>query len=170
MSLKTSLRLDMGSRHLVDAWHAADPARRSLFVTGGVAVLLAAALAIAWQPLTAALSRARDDVARTRVELAIARERTAETESLVRAATAPSTADLRSAVTRVLGEHSLQSTPVDAKSSDSRFAVVVADARFDAVVNALDALARKEGIRLVEGTVTVRVDPGSVRAELTFAR
>lgn len=161
----------MGRRPLADAWHAANPARRSLFVTGGVAALLAAALAIAWQPFTAALSRARDDVARTRIELAIARERAAETESLVRAAVAPSpTADVRSTVTRVLGEHSLQSAPVEAKSADGRFAVVVADARFDAVVNALDALARKEGIRLVEGTVTARVDPGSVRAELTFAR
>lgn len=139
-------------------------------MTGAVAVLLAAALAIAWQPLTAAISRARDDVARTRVELAIARERTAETEGLVRAAAAPSTADVRSAVTRVLGEHSLQSAPVEAKSADGRFAVVIADARFDAVVNALDALVREEGIRLVEGTVTARVDPGSVRAELTFAR
>ena len=105
------------------------------------------------------------------VELAIARERIAETEALARAASAPaSTADIRSAVTRVLGEHSLASAPVEAKSAGARFAVVVADARFDAIVNALDALARNEGIRLVEGTVTARVDPGSVRAELTFAR
>lgn len=159
----------MRDRRLVDAWHAANPARRSLFVTGAIAVLLAAALAIAWQPFTAALSRAREDVARTRVELAIARERTAETESLVRQAAAR-TADVRSTVTRVLGEHSLQSAPVEARSADGRFAVVVADARFDAIVSALDALARNEGIRLVEGTVTARVDPGSVRAELTFAR
>ena len=139
-------------------------------MTGVIAVLLAVTLAIAWQPLTDAISRARDDVARTRVELAIARERAAETESLVRGAAPSSTADVRSAVTRVFGEHSLQSTPVDAKSADGRFAVIVADARFDAVVNAIDALASNEGIRLVEGTVTARVDPGSVRAELTFAR
>ena len=161
----------MRRRRLVDAWHAANPERRSLFVMGGITVLLAAALAIAWQPFTAALSRARADVARTRVELAIARERTAETESLVRQAVASSrTADVRPTVTRVLGEHSLQSAPVEARSADGRFAVVVADARFDAIVNALDALARNEGIRLVEVTVTARVDPGSVRAELTFAR
>ncbi len=163
--------MKMSRRPLVDAWHAADPARRSLLATGFVAVVLAAVLAIAWQPLTTAISRARDDVARTRVELAIARERTAETESLLRAAVTPSSAaDVRSAVTRVLGEHSLQGAPVESRSADGRFAVVVADARFDAIVNALDALARKEGIRLVEGTVTARVDPGSVRAELTFAR
>lgn len=160
----------MGRRRLVDAWHAANPARRSLFVTIAIAVLLAAALAIAWQPFTAALSRAHEDVARTRVELAIARERTAETESLVRQAAASRTTDVPSTVTRVLGEHSLPSAPVEAKSADGRFAVVVADARFDAIVSALDALARNEGIRLVEGTVTARVDPGSVRAELTFAR
>ena len=161
----------MGRRRLVDAWHAANPARRSLFATGGIAVLLAAALAVAWQPFTAALSRAREDVARTRVELAIARGRTAETESLVRQAVASSrTADVRSTVTRVLAEHSLQIAPVEATSGDGRFAVVVADARFDAIVNALDALASNEGIRLVEGTVTARVAPGSVRAELMFAR
>ena len=161
----------MAGLRLVDAWHAANPARRSLFVLGGIAVLLAAVLAIAWQPFTAELLRAREDLARTRVELAIARERAAETESLVRQAVVSShTTDVRSTVTRVLGEHSLQGAPVEAGSSDGRFAVVVADARFDAVVNALDALARNEGIRLIEGTVTARVDPGSVRAELTFAR
>ena len=142
-----------------------------MLVTGLAAVILAIVLAVAWQPLTGAIARARDDVARTRVELAIARARTAETESLARAASAPtSTADLRSVVTRVFGEHALHGAPVDAKSADGRFAVVVADARFDAIVNALDALARNEGIRLVEATVTARVDPGSVRAELTFAR
>ena len=160
----------MSGRSFIHAWHAADPARRGLLAIGFVAVVVAAVLAIAWQSLTAAISRARDDVARTGVELAIARARIAETESLARAAAPSSTADVRSAVTRVLGEHALQGAPVDAKSADGRFAVVVADARFDAVVNALDALARKEGIRLVEGTVTARVDPGSVRAELTFAR
>lgn len=161
----------MSSRAFIDAWHAAEPARRSLLVTGTVGVILALALAIGWQPLTTSIARARDDVARTRVALAIARDRVAETESLVRAASAPaSTADVRSAVTRVLGEHSLSIAPVDAKSKDGRFAIVIAEARFDAIVSALDALARTEGIQLVEGTVTARVDPGSVRAELTFAR
>ena len=89
----------------------------------------------------------------------------------MRAASAPaSNRDVRSAVTRVLGERSLAIAPVDAKSKDGRFAVVVAEARFDAIVNALDALARTEGIQLVEGIVTARVESGSVRAELTFAR
>jgi type II secretory pathway component PulM len=161
----------MSRRSFIDAWHAAEPARRSLLLTGTVAAVLAVALAIGWQPLTTAIARAREDVARTRVELAIARDRIAETESLVRAASAAASAtDVRSAVTRVFGEHSLLSTPVDARSVDGRFAVVVADARFEAIVNALDVLARTAGIRLVEGTVTARVDPGSVRAELTFAR
>ena len=44
------------------------------------------------------------------------------------------------------------------------------DGRFDTLVAAVAAVSRDDGLRPVEGTLTARVEPGTVRAELTFAR
>ena len=53
---------------------------------------------------------------------------------------------------------------------DNRVHVVLPEVRFDALVAALDALARDDGLRPVEASLTARVDPGTLRAELSFAR
>jgi type II secretory pathway component PulM len=36
-------------------------------------------------------------------------------------------------------------------------------------VRALDALSREEAVRVIDATLTARVDPGTVRAELVLA-
>jgi type II secretory pathway component PulM len=64
----------------------------------------------------------------------------------------------------------LRAAPVASATSEGRYAVVVDDARFDALVTALDALSRDAGVRVVAATLTARVVPGGVRADLTFAR
>ena len=53
---------------------------------------------------------------------------------------------------------------------DNRVHVVLSEVRFDALIAALDWLARDEGLRPVEASLTARVEPGTLRAELTFAR
>ncbi len=53
---------------------------------------------------------------------------------------------------------------------DNRAYVTFGAIGFDALVGALDALAKADGLRAVEATLTARVDPGTVRAELTLAR
>ena len=116
------------------------------------------------------IARSEADVARSRLVLAISRERLADNASLSRESPAPRAADLRTAVERVLVQHALQSAPVTTGTADNRYSIVIANGRFDALVAALEMLARDEGIRLVEGTLTARVEPGAVRAELTLGR
>jgi type II secretory pathway component PulM len=41
---------------------------------------------------------------------------------------------------------------------------------YDTLVGLIDALQRDARLRVVEATITARVDPGTVRAELTLAR
>ena len=59
---------------------------------------------------------------------------------------------------------------VDAEATEGAFRIVIDAAPFDALVHALDTLARDEGIRVADATVTARVEPGTVRAELALAR
>ena len=66
--------------------------------------------------------------------------------------------------------HELRAAPVPSASTEGRYSVVVDDVRFDTLVAALDALARDAGVRVVAATLTARVEPGRVRADLTFAR
>ena len=157
-------------RTLSTTWDAADPARRTLVAALAIVGLAAVALLVAAGPLRAAIGRTDSDVARSRVVLDVARERVGELESLARAAPAPHAGNLRAAVMQALARHGVQATPVDARSSDERLGILIAQARFDAIVAAADELAQRDGVRIVEGTVTALVDPGSARADLTFSR
>jgi type II secretory pathway component PulM len=154
---------------LLASWDAANASRRRLLALLG-GVLLAGGLLVATLPLTAAIGRADADVARTRAMLEIARARAADSESLARVAPSLRAGDLRAAVDRVLAQQGVRATPVASGTADGRYAVVVADARFDSIVAAVDALARDESIHLAEATLTALVTPGSVRADLAFAR
>ncbi len=53
---------------------------------------------------------------------------------------------------------------------DGRAHVVLAAVGYDALIVALEALQRDARLRAVEATLTARVEPGTVRAELTLAR
>jgi type II secretory pathway component PulM len=53
---------------------------------------------------------------------------------------------------------------------DGRAHVVLAAVGYDALVGALEALQRDAGLRVVEATLTARVEPGTVRADFTLAR
>ena len=154
---------------LLASWDAANASRRRLLALLGL-VLLTGGLVVATLPLTVVIGRADADVARTRAMLEIARARTADSESLARAAPSLRAGDLRAAVDRILAQQGVRATPVASGTAEGRYAVVVADARFDSVVAAVDALARDEGIHLAEATLTALVTPGSVRADLAFAR
>jgi type II secretory pathway component PulM len=157
-------------RSLFAAWDAASASQRLLLAGSVLVSALGIALWLGAAPLTAAIARAEADVARSRLVLEIARERIADSESLARAAPPSRAGEMRAAVDGVLARHGLQSAPVDARSSDGRHTVVIAQARFEALVAALDALAADEGIHVAEATLSALVDPGAVRAELTFAR
>ena len=137
----------------------------------GIAMVVAAlALGAAWRPLPDAIARAQSDVARTRALVESAQARVADNESLARGTAPLPAGDIRAAVDGVLARHELRATPVQSATGDGHYAIVLDDAPFDALIAALDAIARETGIRIVAATLTARVDRGRVRADLTFAR
>jgi type II secretory pathway component PulM len=131
-----------------------------------VLVAVVVALAVTW-PLRDAIARAGEDVAHQRALLDVVRARIAENVALERAA--PVTGgDQRAAIERVLGEHGLRFVREARDADGDRY--VIESASFDVLVRALDALARDAHARVVDATLAARVEPGTVRAELAFAR
>ena len=155
---------------IVDAWHRAGSRER--IVIGSIAVVVLAAAAVLWivLPLQDAVGRAGEDLARERMLLATARHLVAEDAGLARAIAPARAGDAASAIDRVLAQNGLSPLSAAHAGTDGRIDVVVPEASFDALVRALDALSREDGIRVVEATLLARVAPGSVRAELAFVR
>jgi hypothetical protein len=48
--------------------------------------------------------------------------------------------------------------------------ITLPSARFDALVGALEALQRDAALHVVEATLTARVEPGTVRAEVVLGQ
>jgi len=152
---------------LVDAWDRAAPRERTLLAVGATLVTLAVLYAIAWQPLTRDIARTSDSLARDRATLAAVR---GYVEAPV-ANAAPAGAresDARAAVTRALAARGIAASQVEPR--EGRVAVVLGAVAFDALVEVLDDLARTDGLRALEARITARVEPGTVRAELTLGR
>lgn len=154
---------------LAASWEAASPQRRALIAVMALAVT-ATLLLLAAGPLTAAIAREAAGVARARALLETERVRLNENAALARTPAPARAGDVHVAVQRVLSRHGLRAAAVPSATTPGRDAVVVDDARFDALVAALDALMRDEGIRLVTATLTARVEPGRVRADLLLGR
>ena len=154
---------------IVASWGAASPAHRR-WLGGFAIVAVAVAIVAMLRPLPAAVARAESDVARARSLLEVAQARIADNDSLERVAKPLRAGDLRSAIDAVMARFELRAAPVPSAMSEGHYAMVVDDVRFDTLVAALDALARDAGVRVVAATLTARVEPGRVRADLMFAR
>ena len=152
------------------AWDRASRRERRIATVGAIVVSIALLWGLLWQPLRADLSRTRDERGRVAALLTQTRATFDEGVGLTRASPMAAGADPRSAVTRALADQGIRIPAGGVDLRDNRVRVVLSDVRFDALVAALAALARDEGLRPVEATLTARVEPGTVRAELTFAR
>ena len=123
-----------------------------------------------WQPLQRELAALRAAVPAQRSALAAARTMADEMASLARAAPVRRAADARAELERGLGERGLRAAVTQLDWQDERARIVFADVGVDVLVALLDALYRDAQLRIVEATLTARVEPGTVRAELTLAR
>jgi type II secretory pathway component PulM len=101
--------------------------------------------------------------------LAAARARAAENVTLARTNVVAKHGDLRGSIERIFARHGLRYAPLDAQAGDDAQTIVIEAAPFDVLVRALDALSREEAVRVIDATLTARVDPGTVRAELVLA-
>jgi len=155
----------------VARWMAGkSPAERGIAVTLFVAVAAALLWVMVWQPLsrdTVALRLARAANAST---LAEARDRVKELAELSRTSAKTASVDARADLDRALSQLNLRTAATSVEWREGRASLVFAAIGYDTLIGLIDALQRDARLRVVEATITARVDPGTVRAELTLAR
>ena len=123
-----------------------------------------------WQPLVRDIGAMRLADTRNAAALADARRMADEVAGLARTSTAPPAANVRADLERVLAQQGLRNLVTQQDWHDDRARLVFATVSYDALIAALEALQRNARLRVVEGTLTARVEPGAIRAELVLAR
>ena len=155
----------------VARWSASRTPRERA-VLAALAVLVAGLLAwfAVWQPLQRDLAALQVAVPAEQRALAAARRMTDDIASLARNPPAQRTVDARAELERIAAERGLRAALTDITWQDDRVRLVFADVHVDALVPFLEALARDARLTVREATLTARVEPGTVRAEITLAR
>ncbi|MCC7039495.1 MAG: type II secretion system protein M [Burkholderiales bacterium] len=148
----------------------AQASRRERWLVTLAAIVVAGALGFVWlwQPMLADKARLARDLPRERAMLAAARAQAADLAALGRLPAPPRTA-LVPAIERALAEHGIRAAAGGLDETGGRVRLELAAVRFDALLRFLAALTRAGDVRVVEATLTQRVAPGEVRAELVLA-
>jgi type II secretory pathway component PulM len=164
-----AMTLQPGARHSLRQWWQlrtrAERAATALLVAIVVAAL---AWLVVWQPMQRDIERMTRQLALERAALADARRRADDIAALARNAEAPAPRAARGDLDAVLARAGIKPIGVDRIDND-RLRVVIDSTGFDTLVALLDRLQREARLRVVDLTVTGRVEPGQVRAEITLA-
>jgi type II secretory pathway component PulM len=155
---------------VASAWDRASLRERRLAMVAAFVVAIALAWGLLWQPLKSDIERTREERVRVGTLLALTRASFHEGAGLVRTSPKVNASDPRGAVARAFADRGLRIPAGAIDLRDNRVHVVLSEVRFDALIAALDSLAREDGLRPVEASLTARVEPGTLRAELTFSR
>jgi general secretion pathway protein M len=158
------------SPRAADAWDHASLRERRLVAMAAIVVALAIGWTWLWRPMLDDIARMRRDQPREQSVLAATRAQAADLASLQQQAASARTGDMRAGVERILAERGLRAAASTLDVQDGRIRLAFPAVRFDALMDALDALSRTEGLHASEATLTARVEPGTVRAELTLTR
>ncbi len=155
----------------VSAWMAShSPVERGI----AAGLTLAAAIALVWvgfwQPMARDAAALRLAAAGDAAALAHARDIAREMASAPPGAPQLAPTDARALLDRVLAQQNLREAVTSLDWRDGRARIVLAAVGYDALIVALEALQRDARLRIVEATMTARVEPGIVRAELTLGR
>jgi type II secretory pathway component PulM len=149
-------------------WQLRSPAERFIGVVAGAVVLVLAAWVLFWQPLARDSERLERRLVEQRATLVTARRQADEVAALARNSVAPLPRDARSDVESALARQGLKATAIE-RGDDQRLRVTLDAVSFDALVTLLDALQRDARLSAVDLTAAARVEPGQVRAEMTFS-
>lgn len=138
------------------------------------AIAVVTGVAVLWLGLWQPLRRDADAMRTTRDvnagALAAARKMTEEAAGLARATPTSAPADARAVLERILAQQNLRGAVTQLDWQEGRAHLVFAALSYDALVPLLEALQREGNLRAVDAALTARVEPGTVRAELTLAR
>lgn len=151
-------------------WERTSPREHALVGTAVMAVAGAFAWIFIGQPMLVDIARLQRDNARNHAVLAAAHAQAADLVALAREPAPASGASVRTALERAIAERGLRPVLTSIDAQENRVRVLFNGVRFDALAAMLDVLARTDGVLLVDAILTTRVEPGTVRAELTFVR
>lgn len=160
-------------------WHDSAPGRwldartpreRGLIVAAAVLVAGFAVWLMIWVPLDASIATLRSEAPRSRAALAEGRRMAEAIPALARSARAPEPAPPRAAVERAAAAAFGTVPGLLIGGADESIRVTLPAVAFDAVVMFVESLQREARLQLHEATLTARVEPGTVRAELVFRR
>ena len=150
-----------------ERWSVLAPRERAMLVAGALVVAGALLYAFAWRPLVDDLPRARADAERADRRLALA---TASASVAASRTQAPARGPLDASIRGALARQGLGAGDATLEVAGTRAALTIPSIRFATLVALGDALARSDAVHVVDATITARVEPGMVRAELTLAR
>ncbi len=139
-----------------------------MLIALGILVFGTLAWVSLWQPLVRDISRLEADRARSANEWVTAQRDVADITRLARAPLPPPV-DARAALDQSLVRSGLRGAVTQLEWQERRARLVFASISFPALVTWLDGLQRDAGLRVVEATLSTRVEPGTVRAELVLA-
>jgi type II secretory pathway component PulM len=137
-----------------------------------LAVVAGACLAwwVIWQPLERDIGALRIAAARNKTALAGAHRIAEEIAGIARSNPPEPAADARAGLERVLAQRAISNAVTQLEWQDGRVHLVFAAIGYDALIAALEAIQRDARLRVVEATLTARVDPGTVRADMVLTR
>jgi general secretion pathway protein M len=167
--MATTLPLS-GQQRFAQWWGLRTGRERVALVLVGSAVALALLWWLAWQPLQRDSERLGRELVQQRAMLADARRQSDEIAGLARNAPAPPAGDARAAIDSALAKQGLKPSGAIDRIEGERWRVTFDAIGFDALASLLETLQRDAGVRATEVSVTGRVEPGQVRAEVTLAR
>jgi type II secretory pathway component PulM len=143
---------------------------RRIVVAIAVAVGVAALWLGVWEPLRRDVDAMRAAHSIATAELASARKMSEEAAGLGRTPATPAPADTRAILERILAQQNLRGAVTQLDWQEGRAHVVFAAVPYETLIALLEVLQRDGNLRAVDATLTARVEPGTVRAELTLAR
>lgn len=153
-----------------DAWTRLSSRERALVVLGALVVIVGAAWPLGWQPIERDLALSTRELAQLHARTASLRKASDDIAVLKRSVKTPRTADPRAAVESAVSALGLRQALTSLDLADGRVRTTFAAVDFDALVALLNALGRDELLFVREATLVARMEPGSVRAELTLSR
>lgn len=165
-----ALSLHSLSPSAASAWERASLRERRLVALAALVVVVAAGWAWLWQPMQSDIARLTRDLPHTKATLAAARAQANALAALAQSTALAKRADPRVTVERILVERNLRPSVASLDVVDGRVHLTFAAVRFDALIGFLGALAKAEGLTAVDAVLTTRVEPGTVRAEVSLAR
>lgn len=151
-------------------WTTKAPRERRLLALLAAIALVIALWALLWQPLVRDLAAMRLAQVQGAAALVEARAKAQEMAGLAKAPVPATPADDRASLDRVLAQHGLRGGAAQISWQQGRVHLVFAAVGYDALIAALEALQRDARLRVIEATLTARVEPQTVRAELTLGR